>query len=531
MVPMVSSVSVLPPPRYLYVLALFSLLLPVYLANGYTPGNNDATANVRLAPQILEHGRWTFSPEESPFMFVWKLSLPDREIRARFHDWDDLIGGRTARSLRESGALTLVLPKYYVVPTRQEGAYANTFGLGAGLLALPVAAALKPFVSPLDGDPTVPWRIGKFVAAATVAGTAVFLFLAALSWLTPSASFILAMLFGLGTCAFSVSSQNLFQHGPAGLFLAMGTYFLIRKPAASFGLAGLAYTCAMACRPTCVLVVLVMVAWFAIRDRHALLRFCLGALPVTLLLGIYGWHTFGDPFSVGQSVVAGQVAMSKTGNPGIWQTPFLVGAAGLLLSPARGLLVYSPVVVVALWGMGRVWRDPVWTTLRPLTVAAVALFIPAALRFDWWGGWSYGYRPILESVVLLAFLAIPMVAWVQAKRWRLAMVGVLAAWSIGTQVLGAFAYDLRGWNGRRVYEVVDMAKDRRATYDDRPSAEQHAQRQGGYVQPRELNIDRPEYRYRLWSLGDNPISYYVREWSRVRAQRQSDAVRFMREDG
>ena len=166
-----------------------------------------------------------------------------------------------------------------------------------------------------------------------------------------------------------------------------------------------------------------------------------------------------------------------------------------------------------------------------MSLAALALFLPAAKRFDWWGGWCYGYRPIMETVALLAFLAIPMVSWVRAQRWRLAVVGVLAVWSLGTQAVGALAYDVRGWNGRWVYDVVDEALERRATYDDRPSAEEHVRVQGGRVQSSQLNVDRPEYRYRLWSLSDNPISYYLRDWSRIRARRQQDVIRFMREDG
>lgn len=517
--------------RFFYALGLFAVLFAAYTANGYTSGNNDATANVRLAQQILERGRWTFTPDDSPFMFVWKLSLPDRDVRAHFHAWDELIGGESARSLRERGALTLVQSKYYVVPTRQQGSYANTFGVGSGLLALPVVAAVKLFVSPLDGDPVMLWRIGKVVAAAATAGTAVFLFLAALSRLSLAASLCLALLFGLGTCLFSVSSQNLFQHGPAGLFLAMGTHLRLKKMPGSDALSGLAFVCAVACRPTCILVVAVVAAWLAFQDRRALLRFCIGAAPIALLLAWYGWRTFGDPFAVGQSVVANQVAMTKTGNPGMWQTPFLVGAAGLLVSPSRGLLVYSPIVVVALWGAGRAWRDRTWAELRPLTIAALLLFLPAAKRFDWWGGWTWAYRPILESVVLLAFLAIPMVASVQARRWRLAMVGVLALWSIGVHTLAAFAYDVRSWNGRRLYEVVELRTDARSTFEDRVAAEQQALASGGRVLIHDLNVDRPENRDRLWSWRDNPIGYYLREWGSVRAHRQQDALRFMREDG
>jgi hypothetical protein len=512
-------------------LGLCAFLLAVYMGNAYTAGNNDATGNVRLPLQILEHGRLTFTPEDSPFMFTWWLRLPDREQPVRFRNWDQLSGGMTPRLHQQNGVLGDPKPKYYLVPTQKPDTYANTFGLGPGLLALPAVAAVKPFVPSFADDATVLWQVGKLVAAAAVALSAVFLFLAALSHLPLSGSLALALVYGLCTCAWSVSSQILLQHGPAELFLAMGTYFYLKKTSSAPLFAGLAYSGAVACRPTCLLVVGVMAIWLAARDRPALLRFCLGALPVGLLLAFYGWYTFGDPAAAGQLLVGSRVAMTKTGNPSLWQTPFHVGAAGLLVSPARGLLVYSPVVVVALWGVGRAWRDRRWADLRPVSLAAVALFVPAAKRFDWWGGWSYGYRPIMETVTLLAFLAIPMVAWVRAARWRLVAVGVLAAWSLGTQAIGAFAYDVRGWNGRTVYDVLDESSERQATYDDRPSAEQHARVQGGRVQSRVLNVDWPDYRYRLWSVSDNPIRYYLVNWTRVRAQRQQDVVRFMREDG
>ncbi len=501
------------------------------MGNGYTAGNNDATANVRLAQQVLEHGRLTFTPEDSPFMFTWRLRLPDRETKARFRHWNDPAGAETMRGHLRNGALGDPQPKYYLVETREPGVYANTFGVGAGLLALPVLAMVKPFVTSLDDHPAVLWQVGKLVAAAAVAGSAVFLFLAALAHLSLLGAFVLAVLYGLGTCAFSVSSQMLIQHGPAELFLARGTYFFLKKTHLTTVLAGVAYSGAVACRPTCILAVAVVAAWLAFRDRRALVGFCLGALPVGLALSFYGWHAFGDPWAVGQLLAGPKVALAKTGNPGLWQTRLSVGTVGLLLSPARGLLVYSPVALVALWGTARIWRDRKWMDLRPVSLAAFALFLPAAKRFDWWGGWCWGYRPIMETVTLLAFLAIPMVTWVGARPWRMAVVGVLALWSLGMQAIGALAFDVRGWNGRWVYEVVDDALGRRATYDDRPAAEEHVRARGGGVQARELNVDKPEFRYRLWSIGDNPIRYYLENWSRIRVRRQQDVVRFMREDG
>jgi len=60
---------------------------------------------------------------------------------------------------RRSGVLTLNNFYYFLAPTRKPGVYANTFGLGAGLLALPVLAAVNPWLGPLQDNPG---RCGKW---------------------------------------------------------------------------------------------------------------------------------------------------------------------------------------------------------------------------------------------------------------------------------------------------------------------------------------------------------------------------------
>ena len=131
-------------------------------------------------------------------------------------------------------------------------------------------------------------------------------------------------------------------------------------------------------------------------------------------------------------------------------------------------------MLVALWGFGRVWRDPVWKDWRPIAVAAVALFLLSSKRFDWWGGWCFGYRLLVDAVTLLAFLAIPVAERIRERRvLHLAFVG-LFLWSAGVQALGAYAYDVTGWNGRYVYDVVLPGTNNKATYDDSAQAQRRA---------------------------------------------------------
>ena len=501
------------------------------MGNGEVQVGNDATANLHLPLQLLARGRLTFTEEDSPHMFTYALQLPARKTGVRFRSWGGVVEGKTMQQYRNSGALTLKSPLYYLAPTNKPGVYANTFGLGAGLLALPVLAAVNSLWGPLQDNPGRLWQVGKAVAAAAVAGSAVFIFLTALGSLGLRAAFLLALTYGLCTCVWSTSSQALWQHGPTELFLAMGTYFLLRPQRPSPLLAGLAYSLSVACRPTSLLVLLAVAVFRGLRDRRALLRFCLGALPVGALLVIYGLVVFGNPLSAGQLGVGHQVALAKTGNPGLWQTPLYFGLLGLLVSPARGLLVYSPIVVFALWGGFRVWRDPAWKDWRPLSVAVVAMLVLSAKWFDWLGGWCYGYRPIVDTVTLLAFLAIPVVPWICARRSRWLLWAGLGCWSLGVQVLGVTCYDVSGWNGRWVWDVVGPGSDRRVTYDDQLLAERKVREAGGEIESHPQSVDSPVYRHRLWSVTDNPISHYLTHAESARVRRRETIADFLREDG
>jgi hypothetical protein len=177
--------------------------------------------------------------------------------------------------------------------------------------------------------------------------------------------------------------------------------------------------------------------------------------------------------------------------------------------------------------MVRVWRDRKQYHLQALSLATAGMFVIAAKWFDWWGGWCYGYRPIVDLIILLAFLAVPLVPWICARTRRLVVVSILACWSCFVQIVGAYAYDQKGWNEHRVYDVVGPGPNQRLTYDDMKMAKQHTSVLGGTIQPRSETIDNPANRYRLWSLSDNPISYYLTHLDSARAQRQKGIDNFM----
>jgi hypothetical protein len=510
---------------------IFVVLLAAYLGNGQFLYGNDAKPNVFLPAALLSGRGMSFTPSEYPFMFHWVRRSETAWEGITFAHWDQLAPGKpyTYRQLLDAGLLKLYEPKYYLVPSVRPPVdgnpiFVNTFGPGAGLTALPVFAVLHLAVGgDLRTHPAAMWYGAKVVASLLVAGSAVFVFLTARAFVTTAPAALIALAYGLGTGVWSTSSQTLWQHGPNEFFLAMGAYFLTRaertwKHAA---VCGLALSAAVACRPTSVVVAAAVGVYLLVRlviaRRKTLLPYVLAALPIAVLLASYNTYYLGKPWEFGQAKVGHEVALSKTGSPELWQTPLLVGAAGLMVSPSRGLLVFSPLMVFALVGLVLLWTRRRYAVLWPLAAGMGVLLVVAFKWFDWWGGWCYGPRPIVDTMPFLALMLIPVIGWVCRHKAALAVFLVLLAWSAGMQALGALTYDMFGWNKRAVAEVYVAGRSEPITVTSRQELEDLA-RTHTVLQVKDvsMDIDDPQHRHRLWSVGDNQILFYLENFDEAR---------------
>jgi len=489
-------------------LAVFFTAILAYLSNvSIHPINADTVPNAYLPASLLGDGDLAFGPFEAPFMFVWtSAARGGGQAQIFVNDWRAIPPGSRksyAQHYRE-GRLNYGGPRYYVVPTRLvraqtgEPQYVGVFGPLAGLTALPLAALAHASGVRLWDDPAAVWGLAKLTAALLIAASAACVFLAAAALVPRASALVLALAYALGSCVWAISSQALWQQTPEILFLALAMACLlrIRAPVLRGAAGGAALAAATACRPTAALVAVVIALWLLVSERRAFFAFVAAALPFAAAVLAYNAYYFGWMLEFGQLAGGERLALAKTGSPDLWQTPLWLGAAGLLASPSRGLLVYSPFLVVAFAGAVQAWRDARWRALRWLTLAVLLLWLPAFAWFDWWGGWAYGYRPIVDSTPLLALLCLPVLEPVLERRaWRMAFAA-LVAWSVFVQVLGAFAYSPWGWNAK----VVDADGSR-------------------------ASVDRPQYRDRLWSFSDWQIGYLVAHFRRARAER-GDAIAY-----
>jgi hypothetical protein len=504
--------------------ALFVVLVAVYHADDALVEEGDAVANIELPFALLETGALDFSPDHSPIMFFWKSAppLPERDdfyVRS----WHERHEGRAAGIWYATGKLRLNGTRYFAVHSDRQDTYVSTFSVVPGLTFLPMAAVLRAMGPEAMRKTALRLSAARLHAASLTALSAVFLFLIARRYTRPTTALWLAAAYALGTCAWSIASQTLWQQTVNLALLTAGAYAFLRAlehrlDGKAMFVAGMLFGTATASRPTAVFY-LAALAYYLLRERRtALPGLAAGAAVPLSLIALYNLYYFGTPFNFAQELIGHQIALEKTGDQNVWQTPLIVGAAGLLASPSRGLLVFSPFLALSAVGMIRLFREQEYASLRPLAAAALLTMAVQCKWFDWWGGWTYGYRPWLEAVPVLVLALLPVAAPVLARPWAAGLVFTALAWSVFVQGLGAFAYD-KYWNARDLHAVVRRSGERQF-YATENEARGAAQRNGGaYEGLFKCNIDLPVCRYRLWSLEDNIVSFYLERWPVAREHR------------
>jgi len=113
---------------------------------------------------------------------------------------------------------------------------------------------------------------------------------------------------------------------------------------------------------------------------------------------------YGNPLNTGRDITSGTVPVF--GNP-------VMGVVGLLLSPAKSILLYSPTMCLALPGLWRLLkRDPDGFSPIPACLALHLLLI-SCFRF-WAGEWAWGPRYLVATVPLVC-IGLPF-AWPSRPR-------------------------------------------------------------------------------------------------------------------
>jgi hypothetical protein len=385
---------------------LFSIFLIIYLANGRTLWSTDTLAARFLPLSILREGNFDLN-EFLSLDPQGNLSLP---------------GGHPVKGQAVPIYLTLV-----------KGRYVSMYPVGGTLLALPFY--LPSAIGRVSSQSLFPEQLEK-VSAATLAALSAVLLNLVLRRLTSRAfALLITVVYALGTSSLSVSSQALWQHGPSQLALSAALYCVVRGRSEPrwVGLAGFPLALAVVCRPTDAIIALTLAAYVCIHHRSSVGTLMFTGFPPALFQLWYNATYFANPFRTQFPLL------------GSWATPLWEGLSGILLSPSRGLFVYSPILLLSVFGMARAWQRNGDPLLRYASVGVLLTILLYGKWGMWWGGSSYGPRLLADLTPSLALALYPLKD-VFRRKWACQVVFVIfALWSIGAHAMGAFWDDNR-WN-------------------------------------------------------------------------------------
>ena len=388
---------------------LFGVFLILYLANGVTKWTGDTVPARYLPLSIFREGNFDLNE----FHFLYAQGIP-----------------------------------YYLHHLNNR--YVSNYPVGPAIAALPFY--LIPALGAVSPNDRLVEDLEKLAAASMVALSACILYLVLLRLTSQRLALLLTIIYALGTSSFSVSSQALWQHGPSQLTLTTGLYSLIRgrEEPIWIGLAGFSLAFAVICRPTDLILILPLGAYVLLYHRPQMGQFLLGVLPPGLFQLWYNSAYFGEPF------------FQPYGGP-FWSSRLIEGLSGILLSPGRGLFVYSPILLCSFLGMVLAWRSHGDPLIRALSVGILPTLLLYGKWISWWGGWSYGPRLLADLTPFLTICIVPCVLRLETLHQRRRMLRgsrwlflTLAVWSIWAHALGAFWDDGR-WNA---VPTIDLSPHR-----------------------------------------------------------------------
>lgn len=301
--------------------------------------------------------------------------------------------------------------------------------------------------------------VEKFSAALLTALGAALFYLALCRLLPPSGALLLALVYAVASPTWTVSSQALWLENlnETSLVLLIWALLADRGTRRSAVWIGLALALSVANKPSNALIAVPIVAWFCLREWRTS-RAAAGVTPASRTVSLfvplaalgafvlwYNFHYFGDLLGayrytfedIGYSSVA-------AGFRGGWRG-FFDGAAGLLVSPNRGLFVFVPWTVLSVWGAVRLWREAAFGWERWLLAGAVLIYLLYAKLERWYGGYTFGPRYLVELLPVLALCLVPV--WRAANTVpRRALVALLVVLALGVQLIGVFNYPGGTWN-------------------------------------------------------------------------------------
>jgi len=289
----------------------------------------------------------------------------------------------------------------------------------------------------------------KLAVSLIASLSVIFVFLSVKELINKRTAIIVALIFAFATNTWATSSQAFWQHGLIELLLAVSIYLILMnekhasdKIIISLGIiSGLFIFNRSA---DSILLIPMILYILALRDQRIIYYFGAMALAGTPFL-FYNLHYFGNLFG-GYNVMATQIHFNSEA---------IIGFVGLLVSPSRGIFIYTPIMLFSIVGYFKIFKlsnNSVKNFLFASGFSVLGQILLYGAFICWWAGWSYGPRFLTGMLPLLAMflgLYIKDISFDIKNRKKLLIVGVfsvLLIWSIFAQIVGVFYFPNGNWD-------------------------------------------------------------------------------------
>ena len=304
----------------------------------------------------------------------------------------------------------------------------------------------------------------KISASAIASLSVVFVYLFMRELIGWRNAFVTALIYAFATNTWVISSQALWQHGLAELLLSAMIYivFLNEKKESTKNIAylGLLSGLFIFNRPSNAFLLLPILIYVMRPFGKNIIIYALSAILSGGPFLIYNVYYFG-------SILGGYSSSTR----------FVIGSAlitnlmGSLISPSRGLLVYTPIVLLSLFGLPLAkgiinLRIKNFIFLSGLSVLLQSLIYAGFVI--WWAGWSYGPRYFTDCLPYFAlYIGLFLDHYLDnGKGWIrkpfTLILAILLIWSVLVQVIGAFYFEYQ-WDAD---SSVDTHQDRLWNFTD-----------------------------------------------------------------
>lgn len=343
----------------------------------------------------------------------------------------------------------------------------NFFPIGTSLLSLPAVYIIDQTSDSfhLDIYKTTPLDEEKYIASFFVTLTCVLLFfIGRILLLKIRYALLLAFVFSFCTSAWSVASRALWQHGPSMLMLTLALLLILlaRKRPAIIQYSALPLAFSAVIRPTNFSSYAAFSIYILISYRRYYPYFFLWSLAVFVPFILYSSSIYDAllPTYFGANRLGSDMSLMVT------------AFSGNLISPARGLFVFSPVLLFSVWGIFIKYSKKQLEKLDYFIVAIIIFHWISISSFGhWWGGWTYGPRLFSDMIPFFVYFMIPVfIEMPQMKNIKKILVAtafcVLAAFSFFVHYRGATNETVMEWNKKP--NDIDVSYNRLWEWSDPP---------------------------------------------------------------